>query len=251
MRSTKLEVRELSKVFRTVGGREILALKDINLEVLDGELLCILGSSGCGKSTLLRIVAGLEQPSTGDVLINGRPLTGPGPDRGMVFQEHLLFPWRTVRQNVEYGLEVKGGPKTARAQECLSMVGLENSSEQYPKELSGGMKQRVGIARALANDPAILLMDEPFASVDAQTRSDLQAMLLTIWWGTRKTILFVTHSVEEAVYLADRVILMGSGSGHIIDTVSVDLPRPRYRVSPEFNDVRRDILKRLGFLTGE
>lgn len=254
MGSPKLEVRQLSKSFTTLEGRQIVALKDINLEVQNGELLCILGPSGCGKSTLLRVVAGLEQPSAGQVFLQGQSLTGPGPDRGMVFQEHLLFPWRTVRQNVEYGLEVQKRSKTeraARARDCLTMVGLESSSEQYPKELSGGMKQRVGVARALANDPAILLMDEPFASVDAQSRFDLQAMLLTIWWGTQKTILFVTHSVEEAVYLADRVVLMGSGPGHIIDTVSVDLPRPRYRVSPEFNGIRRAILRRLGFLTGE
>ncbi|MFQ5848793.1 MAG: ABC transporter ATP-binding protein [Candidatus Methylomirabilales bacterium] len=250
----KLEVRQLSKSFTTIEGREILALKDISLAVEEGELVCILGPSGCGKSTLLRIVAGLEPPSTGEILLDGRPLTGPGPDRGMVFQEHLLFPWRTVGHNVEYGLEVQGRPKAeraARARECLAMVGLESSSEQYPKELSGGMKQRVGIARALANDPAILLMDEPFASVDAQARFDLQAMLLTIWWGTGKTILFVTHSVEEAVYLADRVVLMGGGPGTVIDAVSIDLPRPRYRVSPEFNVIRREVLTRLGFLTGE
>ncbi|MFQ5694180.1 MAG: ABC transporter ATP-binding protein, partial [Nitrospinota bacterium] len=240
----ELIVRKISKTFRTTSGEEIRALEDVSFDVKDGEFVCLLGPSGCGKSTLLRIAAGLEEPTSGAILLDGRPIVGPGPDRGMVFQEHLLFPWRTVTENVEYGLEVKGLPKKERNEVVLNnlkLVGMEKFTDAFPKELSGGMKQRVGIARALANDPAVLLMDEPFASVDAQTRTALQAELLTIWWGKQKTILFVTHSVEEAVFLADRIFLLTPHPGRVQREVRVGLPRPRYRVSAEFNEIRRDL----------
>lgn len=249
-----LTVERISKKFVNTTGEEISALENITLEVNPGEFVCVLGPSGCGKSTLLRIVAGLEEPSSGRIFVEDHPIHGPGPDRGMVFQEHMLFPWRTAVENVEYGLEVKGlsaGERREIAMFHLKLVGVDKFAGAYPKELSGGMKQRVGIARALANDPAVLLMDEPFASVDAQTRSALQSELLSIWWGKRKTILFVTHSVEEAVYLADRIFILSPHPGRISHEIEVDLPRPRYRISPEFNEVRRDILERIGYITSD
>jgi NitT/TauT family transport system ATP-binding protein len=251
---SSLTIENISKKFTNTSGEVINAIENTSVQIEDGEFICLLGPSGCGKSTLLRLIAGLEEPTSGRIRLDGTQVEGPGPDRGMVFQEHLLFPWRTAWQNVAYGLEVHGLPAQERRSQAvfhLKLVGMENFADAYPKELSGGMKQRVGIARALANDPEVLLMDEPFASVDAQTRSTLQAELLSIWWGKRKTILFVTHSVEEAIYLADRIFVFSAHPGRIIQEVSVDIPRPRYRVSPEFNDLRRELLESLGYLSSD
>lgn len=225
----KVRVEGVSKRY---GGRDEVALSDVRFTVGPGEFVCLVGPSGCGKTTLLRIIAGLEPPSAGEVFLDGTPIDGPGTDRGMVFQEYGLFPWRTVMGNVTFGLEQRdldAESRRTRAREMLELVGLADDLEKYPRELSGGMKQRVGIARALAVDPAILLMDEPFASVDAQTRSMLHEELLEIWRETGKTILFVTHDVAEAVTLADRVVVLSGSPGTVLDEVEIDLDRPRRR----------------------
>lgn len=226
-------------------GKEMEALHDINLSIKENEFICFIGPSGCGKTTLLRIIAGLEEPTSGAVYISGKQIKGPGPERGMVFQEYSLFPWRTVLDNVAFGLELKGSPKHARytvARQYLKMVELERFEERYPHELSGGMKQRVAIARALVNDPLALLMDEPFGALDAQTRNIMQSELLRIWQNERKTVVFVTHSVDEAIYLADRIVIMSARPGRIKDVIEIDIPRPRNRTSPEVNRVRDRIL---------
>ncbi|RJS71478.1 ABC transporter ATP-binding protein [Methanophagales archaeon] len=240
----KLEIRNLTKTFSTEEG-EMGALEDINIEVTPAEFLCIIGPSGCGKTTLLRMVAGLDHPSSGEIILDGKEVKGPSPDRGMVFQEFSLFPWRTVLKNVEFGLEIKGVGGKARgeiAEKYIELVGLQGFENHYPYELSGGMKQRVAIARALATEPAILLMDEPFGSVDAQTRNVLQEELLEIWKRTKKTILFVTHSVDEAVYLADRVAVMSARPGCLVKCLAVNIPRPRKRTSLEANEFREKLL---------
>ncbi|CAH1687111.1 NitT/TauT family transport system ATP-binding protein [Hyphomicrobiales bacterium] len=229
-----ISIESVSKFFDTRRDRRHLALSEITLSVARGEFVSILGPSGCGKSTLLYIVGGFVQPSTGQVLVNDRPVEGPGPDRGPVFQEFALFPWKTVLGNVTYGLDQRGVPKAeavARARELLAMVSLSGYENFYPKELSGGMKQRVAIARTLAYKPNILLMDEPFGALDAQTRTRLQNDLLKIWDEDRKTVLFVTHSVEEAVFLSDRVVMMSRSPGRIQEIIDIDLPRPRDRAS--------------------
>ena len=226
----------------------LVAVDKFNLDVRNGEFICILGPSGCGKTTILRIVAGLEAPTSGSITVSGKTIKGPGSDRGMVFQEFGLFPWRSVQKNIEFGLEVKGIPSEERAgisQKYVDLVGLKGFEKSHPKELSGGMKQRVGIARALANDPAVLLMDEPFGALDAQTRNQMQAELLRIWSETRKTVLFVTHSVDEAVFLADRIVVMTARPGTIKEIYDIDLPRPRDRANPEFIALRRTILDEL------
>ncbi|ELZ60778.1 MULTISPECIES: ABC transporter ATP-binding protein [unclassified Haloferax] len=217
--------------------RTVEALSDVEFAVEDGEFVCIVGPSGCGKTTLFRIIAGLEDATSGAVTLDGSPVTGPGTDRGMVFQEYGLFPWRTVSENVAFGLEEQGVEEPARSErvtEMLELVGLDGFVDAYPKELSGGMKQRVGIARALAVDPELLLMDEPFGAVDAQTRDMLHGELLDIWTETDKTVLFVTHDVEEAVTLADRVVVMAANPGRVREIVSVDIDRPRERTESEF-----------------
>jgi NitT/TauT family transport system ATP-binding protein len=227
-----ISIEGVSKRFETSRDRQHLALSDISLSVARGEFVSILGPSGCGKSTLLYIVGGFVGQSSGAVIVNDKPVTGPGPDRGPVFQEFALFPWKTVLGNVMYGLEQRGAPKAealARARELLAMVKLSGYENFYPKELSGGMKQRVAIARTLAYRPNILLMDEPFGALDAHTRTKLQNDLLSIWEKDRKTVLFVTHSVEEAVFLSDRVVMMTSSPGRIKDVITIDLPRPRER----------------------
>jgi NitT/TauT family transport system ATP-binding protein len=227
-----IAIERLSKSFETARRTSHLALTDISLDVADGEFVSILGPSGCGKSTLLYIVGGFVQPTQGTVAVDGKPVTGPGPDRGPVFQEFALFPWKTVLGNVMYG-PLERGMARSRAEEkaraLIALVHLTGYENFYPKELSGGMKQRVAIARTLAYGPSILLMDEPFGALDAHTRTGMQKELLEIWERDRKTVLFVTHSVEEAVFLSDRVVVLTRSPGRIKETVRIDLPRPRRR----------------------
>ena len=239
-----IRMENLLKVFRR-DDREIVALKDFTLDVADGEFVCLLGPSGCGKTTVLRIAAGLETKSGGRVFVGGDEVSGAGPDRGVVFQEFALFPWRTVRKNIEFGLEVKRmtpSERDAISSRYIDLVNLEGFENAHPHQLSGGMKQRVGIARALANDPSVLLMDEPFGALDAQTRNLMQKELLRIWSATRKTILFVTHSVDEAVFLADRIVVMTARPGKVKEVIPMPIPRPRDRTSPEFISVRGKVL---------
>ena len=242
-----LDLRDVSKSF-VVGEERIEALHHVSLDVAKGEFVCLIGASGCGKSTLLRIIAGFERPSSGDVRVYDAPIAGPGSDRGMVFQDYALFPWMTVRQNIAFGPKQKKLPvkdiqeKTAL---YLDMVGLAKFADRYPYQLSGGMKQRVAIARVLANEASILLMDEPFGALDALTREQLQDELLEIWARTQVTILFVTHSVEEATLLADRVVVMTAGPGRIESDNRVSLGRPREVSAPDFNAVRRNLTERL------
>jgi nitrate ABC transporter ATP-binding subunit len=242
-----LTVRGVTKRF-AVGDDEIEALASVDLAIPKGEFVCMIGASGCGKSTLLRIIAGFEEPTTGDVSIDGKVIAGPGSDRGMVFQDYALFPWMTVRQNISFGPRQRQLPRAEidrTTDEFVRMVGLERFADRYPNQLSGGMKQRVAIARVLANDANILLMDEPFGALDALTREQLQNELLQIWKRTGVTTIFVTHSVEEAVLLADRVLVMSAGPGRIDSDFRIELPRPRDVSSPEFNALRRDIARRL------
>jgi nitrate ABC transporter ATP-binding subunit len=242
-----LTIRGVTKRF-TVGDDEVEALAPIDLAIPKGEFVCMIGASGCGKSTLLRIIAGFEEPTTGEVAIDGKPVTGPGSDRGMVFQDYALFPWMTVRQNISFGPRQRHLPREEidkTTDEFVRMVGLERFADRYPNQLSGGMKQRVAIARVLANNANILLMDEPFGALDALTREQLQNELLQIWKRTGVTTIFVTHSVEEAVLLADRVLVMSAGPGRIDSDFRIDLPRPRDVSSPEFNALRRDVARRL------
>jgi NitT/TauT family transport system ATP-binding protein len=242
-----LAVEAVTKRF-TVGDGTIEALARIDLSVAPGQFVCLIGASGCGKSTLLRVIAGFEPPTTGRVSVRSKTITRPGRDRGMVFQDYALFPWMTARDNIAFGPRQRGLARheiDAIAGEYLRLVGLERFAARYPSQLSGGMKQRVAIARVLANDPDILLMDEPFGALDALTREQLQRELLQIWTRTGVTILFVTHSVEEAVLLGDRVLVMSAGPGQIDCDMTIDLPRPREVSSPEFNAVRRDLARRL------
>lgn len=245
--SAYIEGRNVNLTFRPPNRGPVRALHGFDIDVQEGEFLSIVGPSGCGKSTFLNVVLGLIKPDSGDLRMRGRPIAGPGTDRAMVFQEFGLLPWRTVQNNVELGLELKGVPTATRrtvSQGLIEMVGLSGFEGHYPHELSGGMKQRVGLARALATDPDVLLMDEPFAALDAQTRDIMQAELLRIWHEARKTVLFVTHQIEEAVYLSDRVMVMTKRPGHAKRTFAIDLPRPRdyeMRVTPEFNELKLEI----------
>lgn len=226
-----LIVRDLTKIYPDLyTGQHVTAIEDVSLEVSKGEFVAIVGPSGCGKTTLLNIVAGFISPTRGEVLLNGRSIKGPGPDRGVVFQSFALFPWKTVLDNVGFGLKMRGVPKAERdriAREYVSLVGIDGFEYRYPHELSGGMQQRVGVARVLANQPEVMLMDEPFASVDAQTRMTLQEELTHIWEAKQPTILFVTHDVEEAVFLANRVVVLNPRPGRVREIVKVQLPRPR------------------------
>ena len=228
-------------------GDELIAIDNVSLEVEEGELICITGPSGCGKTTILRIIAGLEKQTSGRVLVNGKDIRSPGPDRGMVFQEFAL-PLEKRQNNVEFGLELRNIPKDELrrvSDKYIDLVGLKGFEDFHPNELSGGMKQRVGIARALANDPSILLMDEPFGALDAQTRNQMQKELLRIWGETKKTILFITHSVDEAVFLSDRIIVMSTKPGKVKSIYNVELPRPRDRSDPEFISLRKTVLDEL------
>jgi NitT/TauT family transport system ATP-binding protein len=230
--SAMIEIDGVSQVFQTSARQDHLALSDISLAIEDGAFVSILGPSGCGKSTLLYIVGGFVNPTQGTAKVRGKAITGPGPDRGPVFQEFALFPWKSVLGNVMYGPRQQGvKPVEAEAQSraLIEMVGLKGFENFYPKELSGGMKQRVALARTLAYHPAVLLMDEPFGALDAHTRTRLQNDLLNIWERDRKTVLFVTHSVDEAVFLSDKVVMMTRSPGRIRQIVDIDLPRPRRR----------------------
>ncbi len=236
---------------RPTDGAEFLALDTVNLSIEHGEFITIVGPSGCGKSSLLLLIQGLIKPSTGRILLNGKVITEPGQDRALVFQEFALLPWRSVLQNVELGLELQGKPARERhevARKNVELVGLARFEDYFPHQLSGGMRQRVGIARALAVDPEVLLMDEPFGALDAQMRQIMATELLRIWEQDRKTIAFVTHDVDEAIYLADRVVVMSASPGRVMDVIRVDLPRPRdldLRNSPAFAEYRRQIWQHL------
>ena len=236
-REVILKVDQLTKVFSN-GQRSTLALNNISFETHRREFLCVVGPSGCGKSTLVRIIAGLEEHTSGDVLLDGRPVTEPGSDRGMVFQGYTLFPWLTVKKNVMFGLEVNGKYDAERhALQWLELVGLEKFADCYPHQLSGGMKQRVAIVRALANQPRVLLMDEPFGALDAQTRCRMQSHLLEIWRKIDITILFITHDLEEAIFLADRILVLSAHPGEVQELIEVPVPHPRSSaqfISPEF-----------------
>ncbi|MBW8780985.1 MAG: ABC transporter ATP-binding protein [Verrucomicrobia bacterium] len=238
-RPVVLRIEDLAKHFGS-GPAARTVFDGVSLDIHRREFISIIGASGCGKSTLIRIVAGLEEASAGRILLDGKPVSGPGPDRGMVFQGYTLFPWRTVKENVMFGLEMGGMDRStadAEARQWLEMVGLGKFAESYPHELSGGMKQRVAIARALANNPRILIMDEPFGALDALTRCKMQGYLLQIWRKVDVTILFITHDLDEACFLSDRIIVMGANPGRIIEVIENPVPRPRsveQFLTPEF-----------------
>jgi ABC-type nitrate/sulfonate/bicarbonate transport system ATPase subunit len=238
---SKLRIDNVSRVFPGVrGGQPTRALEPTNLSVEDNDFITILGPSGCGKSTLLRIVAGLDQPTTGSVLLDGVPVRDPGPDRGMVFQSYTLFPWLTVRQNICFGLREKQVSEKQQAETAdhfINQIGLKGFENHFPKQLSGGMQQRTALARALANDPKILLMDEPFGALDNQTRALMQELLLGIWEQAKKTVLFVTHDIDEAIFMANRVLVMTARPGRVKCDIGIDLPHPRHytvKTTPEF-----------------
>jgi NitT/TauT family transport system ATP-binding protein len=242
----KIEFVDVTKEFPVRDGSSFTALSGISLSVREGEFLTLVGPSGCGKSTLLDLLAGLTSPTSGRILIDGVPVEGPGLDRGIVFQQYALFPWRTAAANVEFGLEAKAVPRARRrelAREYLALVGLEGFDDRYPHELSGGMRQRVAIARSLAFDPDVLLMDEPFAALDAQTRESLQEELLRIWGATGKTIVFITHGIDEAVYLGQRVAVMSAGPGRIRSVLDISFPSREgdLRADPLFGEYRHAV----------
>jgi NitT/TauT family transport system ATP-binding protein len=244
-----IEIRDVTLVYETPGGK-VPGVKDVNFNIDASEFVCILGPSGCGKSTLLNIIAGFLAPAAGEIRIGGKAVTGHGMDRGVVFQDFAqLFPWRTALGNVAFGLEMKGVSKAERetiAREQLRLVKLEKFVASYPHQLSGGMQQRVAIARALAYNPSVLLMDEPFAALDALTRDDMQRLLADVWRETRKTVIYVTHNVAEAVYLADRVVVMTPHPGTVKTILPIALPRPRDPLSVEFLDYQKELLAHLG-----
>ena len=248
-----IEVSNVSLVYDTPSG-QVPGVADVSFDIEASEFLCIVGPSGCGKSTLLNIIAGFLAPSAGQIRIGGKAVTGHGLDRGVVFQDFAqLFPWRTALGNVTFGLEMKGLPKDEReavALRQLALVKLEKFARSYPHHLSGGMQQRVAIARALAYNPAVLLMDEPFAALDALTRDDMQRLLADVWRETGKTVIYVTHNVAEAVYLADRVVVMTPHPGRLKSEISIALPRPRDPLSVEFLDYQKRLLAQLGERAG-
>ena len=245
-RPVTMEVKGLTKEFSTRNGK-VTALKDINLRIHKREFVCVIGPSGCGKSTLIRILAGLETATSGQVLLDGKEVTKPGPERGMVFQGYTLFPWLTVKENIMFGLIESGqdkGSAEADARQWADLIGLSKFENHYPNQLSGGMKQRVAIARALANQPKILLMDEPFGALDAQTRAKMQAYLMEIWKNIDITVFFITHDLDEAVYLADRILVLKANPGEIEELIEVPVPQPRNPnqfLSPEFLATKQHI----------
>ncbi|MDY5931265.1 MAG: ABC transporter ATP-binding protein [Candidatus Ornithospirochaeta sp.] len=256
--AVKIKINNVRKEFTNHQGNKTIALNGVNLDIMENEFVCVVGPSGCGKTTLLNILAGLEKATSGEVTINGEPIVGPGNDRGVIFQQYALFPWLTVRQNISYGLRFKliedpqtGKPrhltkeeKAAAVDKYMKMVNLYDFANSYPKELSGGMKQRVAIARGYAISPEVLLMDEPFGALDAQTRAQLQEDLLMTWENEKKTCFFITHDVEEAVLLATRVVVMSARPGRVKDIIDIDLPYPRNQATkllPEFNELKNKI----------
>jgi NitT/TauT family transport system ATP-binding protein len=246
--SASISVRNIAKGFHRNRRGNFVVLQDVSFEVRAGEFVVLVGPSGCGKTTLLDLIGGLTEPDGGSILLGGKPITGPGLDRGIVFQQYALFPWLTAQGNIEFGLEAKGLPKAqraGRAREYLDLVGLAGFEDRHPHELSGGMKQRVAIARALSYEPEVLLMDEPFAALDAQTRESLQDELLRIWRQTGKTVVFITHGIEEAVYLGQRVLVMAARPGRITQSLAVDIDRENsgedLRATPEFVRLRHQI----------
>jgi NitT/TauT family transport system ATP-binding protein len=243
MAAAHIVIRGVNKIFPTANG-ELVALKDIDLDIPQGQFTCLLGPSGCGKSTLLNAVAGFALPTSGTITADGVQVTAPGPDRGMVFQEYALFPWMTVEDNIGFGLQIKGMARAQikeRVDYLLGMLSLSDFRARFPKDLSGGMRQRVAIARVLALDSPIMLMDEPFGALDALTRRNLQDELLRIWAELKKTIIFVTHSIEEAIYLADRIVVMTYRPGTVKRDILVELPRMRDPSAPEFNALKREL----------
>jgi NitT/TauT family transport system ATP-binding protein len=246
----KLEVRHLIKTY-PVQKKPLVVLEDINLQLSSNEFVCLVGASGCGKSTLLNLIAGLVKPTSGEIRVDGRLVNGPGSDRGMVFQHYTLYPWLTVSQNIAFGLKLRKMPKAEqrdRVDYYLQVVGLTQFANALPRQLSGGMKQRVAIARALANEPAVLLMDEPFGALDAQTKEQMQQFLLELWEQTHTTILMITHDVEEAIYLSQRVYVMSSHPGRIKQEMAIDLPSPRHldlKLSTDFLGIKREIIHAL------
>lgn len=245
-RNIKVQIDKVEKIFNGRSG-EMIALNGVSLDIMDNEFVCVVGPSGCGKSTLLNIIAGLMEPTSGAVYVDGKKVEGTGVERGVVFQQYALFPWLTVKKNVEFGLKLKNLPKDQIeeiAMKYIRMVDLEKFANAYPKELSGGMKQRVAIARAYAVNPEVLLMDEPFGALDAQTRTQLQTELLKTWEEERKTCFFITHDVEEAIILAQRVVIMSARPGRIKEIVNIDIPHPRTqetRMSPRFMELKNHI----------
>ncbi|WP_426339743.1 ABC transporter ATP-binding protein [Pseudoduganella sp. S-14] len=240
MSAAHIEIKGVGKVF----GTSVVALQDINLDIPRGQFVCLLGPSGCGKSTLLNAIAGFSPPTSGSIVADGKPVAEPGPERGMVFQEYALFPWMTVADNVAFGLEIKGMAKeqiASTVDKLLKTLSLQDFRHRFPKDLSGGMRQRVAIARVLALDSPIMLMDEPFGALDALTRRNLQDELLRIWSELKKTIIFVTHSIEEAIYLADRIVVMTYRPGTVKRDILVDMPRLRDPSAPEFNALKREL----------
>ena len=249
---SKLRIEGVSRTFPgRNGGAATRALEPVDLAVAANDFITVLGPSGCGKSTMLRIVAGLDKPTTGRVLLDGREVTGPGPDRGVVFQSYTLFPWLTVAQNIAFGLDEKGTPHGERdtiVSTFIAKMGLTGFENHWPKQLSGGMQQRTAIARALANDPEILLLDEPFGALDNQTRGLMQELLLGIWEREQKTVMFVTHDIEEAIFLASRVVVMSARPGRIKSDLKIDLPHPRHytiKTSPEFSALKAAITEEI------
>jgi ABC-type nitrate/sulfonate/bicarbonate transport system, ATPase component len=239
----EIQIRNVGKTFGA-GESPVVALKEIDVDVAHGEFVCLLGPSGCGKSTLLNAIAGFSPPTSGAITVRGNTVERPGPERGMVFQEYALFPWMNVARNIAFGLEIKGTPRLEReaiVDSLLEKLGLTDFRDRFPKDLSGGMRQRVAIARILALDPPIMLMDEPFGALDALTRRSLQDELLRIWEEFGKTIIFVTHSIEEAIYLGSRVVVLTYRPGMVKQDILINLPRPRDTADPAFNDMKRDI----------
>lgn len=244
--SAKISVRGIRKTFE-LKDTEFVALERVDLDIADNEFVTVVGPSGCGKSTLMNVLAGLEELTAGEALVDGKSVHGPGPERGVIFQQYALFPWLTVRKNVEFGLKIAGLPRAERrerAEYFIKMVGLEQFADALPKMLSGGMKQRCAIARAYAVNPSILLMDEPFGALDALTRVKLQEQLLETWSSEKRTVMFITHDVDEAVFLGNRVVVMAARPGRIYDVIDVNLPYPReedVRLSPEFTELRNRV----------
>lgn len=249
--NSQLSIQGVSRVFTAPNGSATQALTPVDFEVRENDFVTILGPSGCGKSTLLRIVAGLDQPTTGQVLLDGAPVQGPGADRGMVFQSYTLFPWLTIEQNIRFGLRERNMPEREqkeRADYFIAKVGLRGFEQHFPKQLSGGMQQRTAIARALANDPKILLLDEPFGALDNQTRVLMQELLLGIWESAKKTVLFVTHDIDEAIFMANRVAVFSARPGRIKTELAVDFAHPRHytiKTSPEFMALKAQLTEEI------